>query len=142
MAGVKKVLECLDIHYDAFVTAKPLADETQHPVPSDTKAWSQILVSLLTGISGLARKKGADLADGSDVKGANVWSAIDTPRFNNSIPAGRISPTSRKSLDVSALDNMPYIFFVMWDNHSRTHHPRCRVWCVRAQKDKVFRRGA
>src|ERR1700730_2270876 len=98
-------------HHEAFFAAKPFADKTDHPVPCDTRAWSQILVSLLTGIKGRERKKGTDLLDGSDVKAANCWSAIDTPRFNGAIPAGRKSKTSRKSADVSALDETPCIFF-------------------------------
>ena len=140
--SVKDALKWLDIHHNSFVSATPFADETKHSVPSDTAAWSQVLVSLRTGIHGLARKKGADLADGSDVKGANVWSAIDTPRFNGAIPSGRISATSRKPPNVSALNNMPYIFFVMWDSYGPDEIPRCRIWCVRAQQDRVFRRVA
>lgn len=115
------------------------ADDTDQLIPSDTKAWSQILVSALTGIKGLARKKGADLADGSDVKAANCWSAIDTPRFNGSLPAGRTTVASKKADDVTALDGMPYLFFVLWDDRPDNKKPRCRVWCVRPGKDKVFR---
>ncbi len=93
---IDKVIEFLNLHYNAFFEAHPYAEETQHPTPSDTKAWSQILVSLITGIDGLARKKGADLADGSDVKGANTWKAIDTPRFNGVIKAGTKSGKAGK----------------------------------------------
>ena len=57
-------------------------------MPVDLRGWSQIIVSVLTGIKGIARKKGADLEDGSDVKAANTWEAIDTPRFNGVIKAG------------------------------------------------------
>ncbi len=128
----------LDAHYEAFFRAKPYADKTDHPVPSDTRAWSQILVSVLTGIKGRERKKGTDLLDGSDVKGANCWSAIDTPRFNGAIPAGRKSKTARRAPDISALDDIPYIFFVLWDDDTEGH-PRCRVWCVRPGQDKIFR---
>ncbi len=131
------ILALLDAHYEAFFAAKPYADKTLHPVPCHTSAWSQILVSLLTGINGRERKKGTDLVDGSDVKAANCWSAIDTPRFNGAIPAGRKSKTSRKAPNVSALDDVPYIFFVLWDD-TPEGHPRCRVWCVRANQDKVF----
>ncbi|HXY37367.1 MAG TPA: MamI family restriction endonuclease, partial [Planctomycetaceae bacterium] len=88
---------------------KPFADKTFHPVPCDTRSWSQILVSILTGINGREREKGSDLVDGSDVKAANCWSAIDTPRFNGAIPAGRLSKTSRKAEDVTALDDTPFI---------------------------------
>jgi hypothetical protein len=138
-AGTRnEVLSLLDAHYEAFFKAKPFAEQTYHPVPSDTRAWSQILVSLLTGINGRQRKKGTDLVDGSDVKAANCWSAIDTPRFNGAIPAGRLSKTSRKAEDVSALDDIPFIFFVLWDDDSEAR-PRCRIWCVRPGSDKAFR---
>lgn len=106
--------------------------------PHDTRAWSQILVSVLTGINGREREKGSDLRDGSDVKAANCWSAIDTPRFNGAIPAGRSSDKSRKAEDLSALDDTPFIFFVLWDNDP-IQQPRCRIWCVRATQDPVFR---
>ncbi len=140
MAGsVEDALRWLDIHCSSFFAAKPFADKTMQPIPSDTAAWSQILVSLLTGIDGLARKKGADLADGSDVKGANVWCAIDTPRFNGAIPAGRVSTKSKKPANVSALDDIPYLFFVLWDSAGSKEIPRCRIWCVRTQHDPVFR---
>lgn len=129
----------LDLHHEAFFSAKPYADKTKHPVPCDTRAWSQILVSILTGIPGLERKKGTDLADGSDVKAANVWSAIDTPRFNGAIPSGRTSEAARRPDDVSALDGTPYIFLVLWDEQGKGKAPRCRVWCVRANDDPVFR---
>lgn len=136
---IPEVLALLDAHHEAFNVAKSYADKTCHPVPSDTRAWSQILVSLLTGINGLQRKKGPDLVDGSDVKGANCWSAIDTPRFNGAIPAGRKSKKSKKPGDVSALNNIPYIFFVLWDDNM-DGNARCRVWCVRSAADKAFRR--
>jgi hypothetical protein len=135
---MNEVLSLLDAHHEAFFAAKPFADKTLHPVPCDTRAWSQILVSLLTGINGRERKKGTDLIDGSDVKAANCWSAIDTPRFNGAIPSGRKSATSKKPADVSALDATPYIFFVLWDDDTEGH-PRCRIWCVRPGRDKVFR---
>lgn len=138
-SSMNEVLALLDVHYEAFFEAKPYADKTNHPVPSDTRAWSQILVSLLTDIKGREREKGTDLVDGSDVKGANCWSAIDTPRFNGAIPAGRLSETSRKAEDVSALDDTPFIFFVLWDDDLDAH-PRCRIWCVRPKKDKNFRK--
>lgn len=136
--SMNEVLSLLDAHYEAFFKAKPFADQTDHPVPTDTRAWSQILISLLTGINGRQRAKGTDLVDGSDVKAANCWSAIDTPRFNGAIPAGRLSRTSRKAEDVSALNDIPFIFFVLWDDDLETH-PRCRIWCVRPGNDKAFR---
>jgi hypothetical protein len=135
---MNEVLALLDAHYEAFFKAKPFADKTCHPVPCDTRSWSQILVSLLTGINGREREKGSDLVDGSDVKAANRWSAIDTPRFNGAIPAGRFSKTSRKAEDVTALDDMPFLFFVLWDDDTEAH-PRCRIWRVRPRQDRVFR---
>lgn len=138
-AEIEAALAVLEEHYRAFTAAKEFADLTGHTVPSDTKSWSEILVSTLTGLGGRARKKGSDLEDGSDVKAANIWSAIDTPRFNGAIPAGRTSTTSRKPADVRALDDIPYIFFVLWDEQGPERTPRCRIWVVRASEDEVFR---
>ena len=106
---------------------------------NSTRCWSQLLISSLTGIKGYARKKGPDLEDGSDVKGANCWDAIDTPRFNGCIKAGTKASTanSMKSLDAS-----PYIFFVMWDTSKATNQKRCRIWVVRTKHDQEFRRIA
>jgi hypothetical protein len=84
-----EVIELLTLHRQSFYDAAKIAETTAHPVPTDTRSWSQILVSLLTGIKGMARKNGADLADGSDVKAANLWLAIDTPRFNGCVKSGR-----------------------------------------------------
>jgi hypothetical protein len=137
-----KVLEILDAHHKSFHDAKPFAEETGQLVPSDTKSWSQILICILTGIKGRSRQKGSDLADGSDVKAANTWCAIDTPRFNGCIPAGRLSKVSKKAADVSALDDEPFLFFVLWDERPVDNKGRCRVWCVRPPTDKAFRKMA
>src|SRR6266446_6392100 len=102
----ERALELLDLHYRSFYGVAEIARETDHPVPVDTRAWSQILVSVLTGIKGLKRKKGADLVDGSDVKGANTWEAIDTPRFNGVIKAGTQSATAGR---LESLDAMPFL---------------------------------
>lgn len=131
-----KVLQFLKLHHEAFFDAKPYADETGHTTPSDTKSWSQILASLLSGVTGLERKKGADLADGSDVKGANTWDAIDTPRFNGVIKAGTKSDKAGK---LEYLDDLPYLYFVLWDNEPENKKERCRVWVVRTREDSVFR---
>ena len=131
-----KVIKFLNLHHQSFFMGKIYADETLQPTPEDSRAWSQILVSMLTGIPGLARKKGADLADVSDVKAANTWGAIDTPRFNGCIKAGTKSSVS-DSMD--SLDDMPYLFFVMWDNEPISKRERTRVWCVRTQSDVNFR---
>lgn len=133
---INEVLVLLDMHYDAYSRIKPYADRHGHPHPTDTRGWSQILVSALTGISGYERKKGPDLQDGSDVKAANCWDAIDTPRFNGCIKAGT-QAASANSLD--SLDDMPYLFFVMWDTTEHTQQSRCRVWVVNTRADTEFR---
>lgn len=138
-ARLKKTMDLLNAHLVAFQAAQPFAAETGHTTPSDTKSWSQILVSVLTGITGRARKKGSDLDDGSDVKAANLWDAIDTPRFNGAIPAGRTSKASAKPEEISALDGMPFLFFVLWDKSEKSNQLRCRVWCVRPEHDSAFR---
>lgn len=90
----------------------------------------------MTGINGLDRRKGADLVDGSGVKGANTWEAIDKPRFNNVIKAGTKSATSGM---IETLDRQPYLFLVLWDQTIDSDF-RCRVWCVRTQYDVEFRK--
>lgn len=130
----------LDEHFRAFQAARVFAERTGHSVPSDTKSWSEVLVALLTGIEGRARKKGSDLADGSDVKAANVWCAIDTPRFNGCAPAGRTSAASIRAGDISAFDDMPHLFFVLWDYRLPAGIPRCRIWVVSPPRDREFRR--
>lgn len=103
----------------------------------DTRGWSQILVSVLTGISGLQRKKGQDLDDGSDVKGANAWESIDRVRFNGVLKAGTKANNSGK---IESLDDVPFLFFVLWDIPTqREDNHRCRIWVVRPQSDLHFR---
>ena len=138
-ARIDAVLELLELHHASFFKIAPRAAETGHTVPSDTKSWSEILVSLLTGLQGRKRQKGSDLADGSDVKAANVWEAIDTPRFNGVLPAGRTTSAAQKPEDVSALDDVPFLFFVLWDHEQASRLPRCRVWVVRPPDDPAFR---
>lgn len=108
---------------------------TGHPVPIDTRGWSQILVSSLCGIKGLERKKGPDLIDGSDVKAANAWESIDNPRFNGVIKSGTQSDISGK---IDSLDSVPNLFFVLWDE-TLLGDSRCRIWIVRPQQDILFR---
>jgi hypothetical protein len=132
---IENALNLLDLHFDSFYKVSPFATLTGHPVPMDTRGWSQILASVLTGIKGLERQKGADLDDGSDVKGANTWMAIDTPRFNGVVKAGTKSATSGK---IESLDDMPHLYLVLWDETIRKS-ARCRIWVVRSQEDKVFR---
>ena len=136
---VQETLRLLDLHYQAYERIKPFADKHQHPHPTDTRGWSQILVSALTGIKGYERKKGPDLADGSDVKAANCWDAIDTPRFNGCIKAGTKASTADS---LESLDDQPFLFFVMWDSVEDSDTLRCRIWVVRTQDDEHFREMA
>jgi MamI restriction endonuclease len=133
--AVRESLALLDLHYESFYAVQPYAAKTGHPVPMDTRGWSQILVSTLCGVKGLERKKGADLTDGSDVKGANTWEAIDTPRFNGVIKAGTKAETAGKIL---SLESLPHLYFVLWDKTPRST-ARCRVWAVRPRQDREFR---
>lgn len=134
---VDQALRLLEVHFEAFHGAVGFARATGHPVPLDTRAWSQILVSVLCDIRGLERKKGSDLVDGSDVKGASTWEAIDTPRFNGVIKAGTKAEASGR---IESLDVMPYLFLVLWDHTPTTKAHRCRIWCVRPQYDVAFRK--
>jgi hypothetical protein len=136
MTNINEALTLLNIHYKSFADVKEYAEKYGHPHPCDTRAWSQILVSALTGIMGMERKKGADLDDGSDVKGANTWGAIDTPRFNGCIKSGTKSGLSGT---MASLDEMPHLFFVLWDVEPGTQKERCRVWLVLPHIDPMFR---
>ena len=132
----EETLLLLQMHYDAYAKIKPFADKHEHPHPTDTRGWSQILASALTGLKGYGRRKGPDLIDGSDVKAANCWDAIDTPRFNGCIKAGTQASTANS---LASLDAMPYLFFVMWDTTESTGFKRCRIWVTRTQYDTEFR---
>ncbi|SKB11607.1 conserved hypothetical protein [Planktothrix sp. PCC 11201] len=131
--NIKDTIELLQLHYDFYLQIKPYADKYEQPHPTDTRAWSQIVVSALTGIQGLGRKKGSDFIDGSDVKAANCWDAIDTPRFNGCVKAGT------KASSINSLNIQPYLFFVMWDMVENTSQKRCRIWVVRTPNDTEFR---
>lgn len=133
---LQEILEFLNMHHRFFFAAKEYADQTAQPTPEDSRAWSQILISLLTGVNGLGRQKGPDLFDGSDVKAANTWGAIDTPRFNGCIKSGTLSSVS-DSMD--SLDQMPHLYFVLWDNEPETNKERTRIWAVNTQTDPLFR---
>ena len=135
----KEVIKLLQIQYEAYAEVKPYADKYKHPHPTDTRGWSQLIVSALTGIPGIERKKGPDLVDGSDVKAANCWDAIDTPRFNGCIKAGTKASTANS---LKSLDETPYLFFVLWDSEENTGQKRCRIWIVRTKYDIEFRRIA
>ena len=133
---LQDILKFLNMHHRFFFTAKKYADKTAQPTPEDSRAWSQILISLLTGVKGLGRQKGPDFFDGSDVKAANTWGAIDTPRFNGCIKSGTLSSVS-DSMD--SLDQMPHLYFVLWDNEPETKKERTRIWAVNTQTDPLFR---
>lgn len=136
---LNNVLDVLNTHHIHFFEGLEYAENTAQPVPEDSRAWSQILISTLTGIPGLARQKGPDLRDGSDVKSANAWCSIDTVRFNGVIKAGTHSHLAGS---MAYLDQMPFLFFVMWDYNPHTRGERVRVWVVRPQYDVLFRRMA
>lgn len=105
--NIVETLDLLKIHYSEYMNTKHYADKYKHPYPIDTRAWSQIIVSALTGVLGYSRKKGPDLEDGSDVKAANCWDAIDTPRFNGCIKAGTQAHTANS---IQSLDSQPNLF--------------------------------
>ena len=134
--GLTDALDVLNMHHVHFFEGLQYASITDQPVPEDSRAWSQILISMLTGISGMARHKGQDLADGSDVKSANAWYSIDKVRFNGVIKAGT---QSHLAGSIAYLDQMPFLFFVMWDHNPRNDRARARVWVVRPQHDRLFR---
>lgn len=129
-------LRVLNTHHIHFFEGQQYASITAQPAPEDSRAWSQILISTLTGISGVARHKGQDLADGSDVKSANAWYSIDEVRFNGVIKAGT---KSHLAGSMAYLDQMPFLFFVMWDNNPDNGRERARVWVVRPKYDILFR---
>ena len=133
---IQEIINFLNMHHHFFFAAKVYADQTAQPTPEDSRAWSQVLISLLTGVNGLGRQKGPDLLDGSDVKAANTWGAIDTPRFNGCIKAGTLSSVS-DSMD--SLDQMPHLYFVLWDNEPISGRERTRIWAVNTQTDPLFR---
>ena len=131
------IIDVLNEHKNSYDRAKDFASQTKQPVPTHTVNWSQILISKVTGIMGIDRKKGPDLADGSDVKGASTWGAIDTPRFNGVVPAGRI-------LNDYVNNHKLYknIYFVLWDYkvlNDSSERERCRIWCVAPNDDELFK---
>jgi hypothetical protein len=110
-------------------------DLTRQPAQIDTGYVAQHLVSLVTGIEGSGmRGKGEDLADGSEVKGANFLDALDSrgaiaPRWNfmaNDVPAMR---------DVLG---GPAIYLVSLDLNPQ-HRFRARVWKLDPTLHQPFR---
>ena len=136
---LETAIEVLNTHHLHFYEGQEFAEITDQPTPEDSIAWSQILISVLTGIPGLARQKGSDLADGSYVKSANSWFSIDKVRFNGVIKAGTKSSLSGT---MAYLDQMPYLFFVLWDINPDNNRERTRIWGVRPQSDRLFREVA
>lgn len=134
--NLETAMEVLNTHHIHFFEGQKFASLTDQPTPEDSRAWSQILISVLTGIPGLARQKGPDLADGSDVKSANAWFSIDKVRFNGVIKAGTHSSLSGT---MAYLDQLPYLFFVLWDINPFNNRERVRIWVVRPQYDRLFR---
>ncbi len=133
---LKTAIDVLNTHHLHFFEGQRFAEMTGQPTPEDSRAWSQILISILTGIPGLARQKGPDLNDGSDVKSANSWFSIDKVRFNGVIKAGTQSSVSGT---MSYLDQTPYLFFVLWDINPNNNRKRARIWAIRPQYDYLFR---
>lgn len=134
--NLENALEVLNTHHRHFFEGQRFASFTAQPAPEDSRAWSQILISTLTGIRGVARHKGPDLEDDSDVKSANAWYSIDRVRFNGVIKAGT---QSRLAGSMAYLDQLPFLFFVLWDRNPDTDGERARVWVVRPQYDVLFR---
>jgi len=96
---------------------------------------SQHLVSILSGIEGNnQRGKGDDLRDGSEVKSASCIDASDTPRWN------RVNCGAKTLEEINEkFSNMPYLFFVLLDTTIRGGDIlRCRVWCIRPNRDDNF----
>lgn len=133
---LKTAMEVLNTHHIHFFEGQKFASLTAQPTPEDSRAWSQILISVLTGIPGLARQKGPDLEDGSDVKSANAWFSIDKVRFNGVIKAGT---QSNLAGSIVYLDQVPHLFFVLWDHSIVSQRERVRIWVVRPQYDNLFR---
>ena len=134
--GLNDALDVLNVHHIHFFQGQKYASITAQPTPEDSRAWSQILISTLTGISGVGRHKGQDLSDSSDVKSANAWYSIDEVRFNGVIKAGT---KSHLAGSMAYLDQMPFLFFVMWDHNPDNGRERTRVWVVCPQNDALFR---
>ena len=78
----------------------------------DSGYLGQHLVSLVSGIPGRgrgsrgSRGKGADLADGSEIKMASTLGAIDVPRWNNTLSTAEA---------VETYLNNPAIYFGLFD---------------------------
>jgi len=100
----------------------------------DSGYLGQHLVSLLTGKPGRgrgSRGKGADLADGSEIKIASTLGGVDKPRWNNKLDTPEAVTTY--------LEN-PAIYFGLFDTLEKGEDfpVRVRVWIVEPLTDEVF----
>ncbi|WP_419840418.1 MamI family restriction endonuclease [Candidatus Poriferisodalis sp.] len=100
----------------------------------DSGYLGQHLVSLVSGIPGRgrgSRGKGADLADGSEIKIASTLGGVDKPRWNNKLNTPQA---------VDTYLNNPAIFFSLFDTPERGKDlpVRVRVWVIEPPQDAVF----
>lgn len=100
----------------------------------DSGYLGQHLVSLVSGLPGRgrgSRGKGADLADGSEIKIASTLGGVDKPRWNNKLDTPQAV--------ASYLEN-PAIYFGLLDTLEKGEDfpVRVRVWIVEPSKDEVF----
>lgn len=100
----------------------------------DSGYLGQHLVSLVSGKPGRgrgSRGKGADLADGSEIKIASTLGGVDTPRWNNKLDGEAAVKTY--------LTN-PAIYFGLFDTLEKGNDfpVRVRVWRVEPTNDEVF----
>ena len=101
----------------------------------DSGYLGQHLVSLISGRPGRgrgSRGKGADLADGSEIKIASTLGGVDTPRWNNKL---------NTPVAVTTYLENPAIYFGLFDTLEKgADFPvRVRVWIVEPRTDEVFR---
>lgn len=100
----------------------------------DSGYLGQHLVSLVSGIPGRgrgSRGKGADLADGSEIKIASTLGGVDKPRWNNKL---------NTALAVETYLSNPAIYFGLFDTPDKGEDfpVRVRVWIVEPPQDEVF----
>lgn len=100
----------------------------------DSGYLGQHLVSLVSGIPGRgrgSRGKGADLADGSEIKIASTLGGVDKPRWNNKLSTPQAVETYLST---------PAIYFGLFDTPDKGQDfpVRVRVWVVEPPHDEVF----
>ena len=54
---LRLAIDVLNTHHLHFFEGQEFAEMTHQPTPEDSRAWSQILISILTGIPGLDRQR-------------------------------------------------------------------------------------